>query len=705
MTIPRTLVAAVAAAAALALPVVGASARPTHAQPRVVNGRDVDASAFAARWSAIAAVTSTTSWGSTLCGGVVLDARTVVTAAHCTFNPNGTPISPGSVRVYVGRRVASSTEGDQVGVSTITRHPSFSRLTMRNDIAVLRLSRAPSVVVGTLQPTSLADEAWWGAGRGHAVGDALVGPFIAGWGATDADASRFPDTLQEAALPIASDIACSSSTAPGQGSTYDPSTMLCAGATSTTRGNGIDACQGDSGGPLVVGNGAGDWRLVGLTSWGRDCGGTYYGVYTRVGRFVEWLEPLRWVPSEDPPVQTSPPKLVPDPEPVPQPVPGPDPDLDADADAGPGTTVQDHAAEPAGRRPAAPAATAIGPLVTSTNLRPTAPSRLHLRLVGQRAVPVLRWRASRDDGRVVRYRVREWRARAGRVIASTRAATVVLRRLGPGVHVLRVQAIDDRGLASRPSRAVHVVRKIGSSSRRRTIGLVVPWWHGPRAPNRSWSTMGALTSAPGCCCSAAGPTVAASPPAGGAAPVGTPPPPGTSAQTTRGGGAGTAASQAKQGVLMIGDSLTVGTKQYMPSKVGDAKVTIDATGGIPLKEGMRRYDAVKEKPRVVEMALFTNDTPDHVGELRSAIEKTVKDARARGGKVVWATIHGVKKWGSYDQVNAMIRDYAAKNPDVMGLVDWEKMVQQHPGYLAGDGIHGTAAGYKARAAAFTDAAR
>jgi hypothetical protein len=172
-----------------------------------------------------------------------------------------------------------------------------------------------------------------------------------------------------------------------------------------------------------------------------------------------------------------------------------------------------------------------------------------------------------------------------------------------------------------------------------------------------------------------------------------------------GGGGSSAKSNARKGVLMIGDSLSVGTKPFFTEKLAGQPVQVDATGGIPLKEGMRRYNATKDKPRVVEMALFTNNTPDQIGELRSAIEQTIKDARERGGKVVWATIHGVKKWGSYDAVNDMIRQYAAKNPDVMGLVDWEKMVQQHPGYLAGDGIHGTTEGYKARAQAFADAAK
>jgi len=164
-------------------------------------------------------------------------------------------------------------------------------------------------------------------------------------------------------------------------------------------------------------------------------------------------------------------------------------------------------------------------------------------------------------------------------------------------------------------------------------------------------------------------------------------------------------SNARQGVLMIGDSLSVGTKQYFTSKLAGQPVTVDATSGISLAEGMRRYDAVKDKPRVVEMGLFTNNAPGDIEQLRKALDRTVADARARGGKVVWATIHGAAKWGSYDKVNAMIRDYAARNPDAMGLVDWEQMVSRNPSYLAGDQLHGTAAGYQARAQAFADAAK
>lgn len=164
----------------------------------------------------------------------------------------------------------------------------------------------------------------------------------------------------------------------------------------------------------------------------------------------------------------------------------------------------------------------------------------------------------------------------------------------------------------------------------------------------------------------------------------------------------TAPGSAAPGILVIGDSLSVGTQQYLNEGLAGQPVEINATGGIALAEGMRRYDATPVKPRVVEMALFTNNAPGDIEQLRSAVDKTVADARQRGGKVVWATI---VRPGGYEAANQLLKDAAAKNPDVMGLVDWEAMIQANPSYLAGDQVHGTPDGYRARAQAFADAGR
>jgi len=172
-----------------------------------------------------------------------------------------------------------------------------------------------------------------------------------------------------------------------------------------------------------------------------------------------------------------------------------------------------------------------------------------------------------------------------------------------------------------------------------------------------------------------------------------------------------ATSSAREGVLLIGDSLTVGVRDMgdMQPKLGNVPLTIDAKGGISLKEGMRRYDAHKaagELPRVVEIGLFTNNSPNQINELKTAIEKTVADARARGGRVVWATIVRPNSGGkSYDEVNQLIRSMAQNNSDVMGLVDWQAMVAAKPGLVGSDHVHSGKSGYQVRAQAYADAAR
>ncbi len=167
-----------------------------------------------------------------------------------------------------------------------------------------------------------------------------------------------------------------------------------------------------------------------------------------------------------------------------------------------------------------------------------------------------------------------------------------------------------------------------------------------------------------------------------------------------------ATSNARPGVLMIGDSLSVGTKQYFNDGLAGQPTEVNATGGISLQEGMRRYDATPNKPRVVAMGLFTNNDPGQTQVLRESIQKTIDDARARGGRVIWSTIVRPAVGGkTYDEANRIIRDLASQNSDVMGLVDWDAMIKANPSYLAGDKIHATAEGYKARAQAYADAAR
>jgi len=65
--------------------------------------------------------------------------------------------------------------------------------------------------------------------------------------------------------------------------------MVCAGNIEGGRGT----CTGDSGGPLACVDGSlKDWKLYGVTSWGKlPCGGPDSPtVFTCVSAFVEWIK-------------------------------------------------------------------------------------------------------------------------------------------------------------------------------------------------------------------------------------------------------------------------------------------------------------------------------------------------------------------------------------------------------------------------------
>ncbi|CAH2234538.1 jg1678 [Pararge aegeria aegeria] len=67
--------------------------------------------------------------------------------------------------------------------------------------------------------------------------------------------------------------------------------QICAGDPMGLR----DTCQGDSGGPLQgLTSNDGHYRLVAVTSFGRGCGSPVPGVYTRVSRYLDWIEKVVW---------------------------------------------------------------------------------------------------------------------------------------------------------------------------------------------------------------------------------------------------------------------------------------------------------------------------------------------------------------------------------------------------------------------------
>ncbi|MGW0820337.1 S1 family serine peptidase [Streptomyces sp. NPDC002845] len=246
-----TVVAAAATAAAAAAALLGAPSAVAAPQP-IVGGSTTTASAY----PYVMQITNASQ--SQFCGGTLVAANKVVTAAHCMVGR-----STGNTRVVGGRTFRNGTNGTVSQVSRIWIHPSYNSSTMSSDVAVLTLS--------TSMPYTTAPYVTASQTGVYAAGTTAR---ILGWGTTSSGGSS-SNQLRTATVPIVSDASCGSSRS--YGSEYIASSMVCAGYTS----GGVDTCQGDSGGPLMV-NGV----LAGITSWGYGCADARYpGVYTRLTTF------------------------------------------------------------------------------------------------------------------------------------------------------------------------------------------------------------------------------------------------------------------------------------------------------------------------------------------------------------------------------------------------------------------------------------
>jgi secreted trypsin-like serine protease len=273
-----------------------AAARAQSVEPRIIGGTTASISQFPWQVALVYDSRFAAQLGNPhnreLCGGSVITASIVITAAHCAYDtdpdcgPNalqGKPavctilIDPGGdgtkkldandVNVVLGQTTLSTATESEVlpQAGAVSYQANFNINTFRNDVGyvVLQSPTAQSAI-----DIAGSDEAsLWDAGSFED---------ISGWGSTS-ETSGTVDTLRAGSVPVVDDATCGSST--DYGNDFDPATMVCAGYVN----GGVDTCYGDSGGPLEAPLEGGGYRLVGLTGWGEGCAEPNKpGVYTRV---------------------------------------------------------------------------------------------------------------------------------------------------------------------------------------------------------------------------------------------------------------------------------------------------------------------------------------------------------------------------------------------------------------------------------------
>ncbi len=253
--------------------------------PTIIGGEDAPTGAWPWMVALVYADNSNVEQGQ-FCGGSLIQADWVLTAAHCTYDMGGRPRTAAEIDIVIGRHRLNGRDGTRVHIQQIIRHAGYTGNSFDNDLALLQLvTPVNDLPIALLTPDRRALES-------HGQPATVIG-----WGVTEQGSAS--DLLRQVTVPLVDLRTCRQSYGIFNEKVSD--NMICAGSKS----GGIDSCQGDSGGPLMVfDERAAQWMQVGIVSWGDGCAEpNYYGVYTRVSNYAAWIHtyiPILTIPTVTP---------------------------------------------------------------------------------------------------------------------------------------------------------------------------------------------------------------------------------------------------------------------------------------------------------------------------------------------------------------------------------------------------------------------
>ncbi|XP_071134667.1 trypsin alpha-like [Mytilus edulis] len=198
-----------------------------------------------------------------ICGGAIVNADWIVTAAHCVDSSR-----PQDYRIRAGSS-AHASGGTTRSIELIVSHENYNSGsgTFPNDIALMKMSSSLSLT-GSISAITLATGS----------PDEFAGQTceITGWGRT-CGTCGLPSNLQSLSMQVLRNSECRN---------YWTGNNIIDGHICIFQGSGYGACNGDSGGPMVCSG-----QLAGVTSWGASgCPGTRPSVYTRIGVYKSWMD-------------------------------------------------------------------------------------------------------------------------------------------------------------------------------------------------------------------------------------------------------------------------------------------------------------------------------------------------------------------------------------------------------------------------------
>lgn len=210
------------------------------------------------------------------CGGSLVSAQSIISAAHC-FQPFSLNRGIFATAAQHNWRVESPEEQTRV-VARAFNHPDYSTSAAPFDISVVQVDQ-PFVLNNLVQPIALPPRDFIHSGNVRAFG----------WGVWNIPTHEVPDILQTTTKDIIPHESCRellNAIFPGQNPLH--STCMCTGPLDGSSG----ICNADSGGPIVQTNPSnGVLELVGVVAWGSNpCDVVNFpSVFARVSGFLNFV--------------------------------------------------------------------------------------------------------------------------------------------------------------------------------------------------------------------------------------------------------------------------------------------------------------------------------------------------------------------------------------------------------------------------------
>ncbi|XP_053204100.1 LOW QUALITY PROTEIN: phenoloxidase-activating factor 2-like [Panonychus citri] len=212
------------------------------------------------------------------CGGTLIDDYFIITVAHCVkdFINN-----PRLLKVRLGEwDTANENEfypHEDYDVEKIIIHPEFRGNNLWNDIALIRLNRRVQFKPN-IDSICLPE-----IGETHEYQECVT----TGWGKTAYKGGSYSSILKEISVQVVPRENCQQALRQTRlGLRFKlHHGFICAGGEESR-----DSCKGDGGGPLVCYRQDGTYSLVGLVSWGIECGQKGVpGVYVDITKYLDWI--------------------------------------------------------------------------------------------------------------------------------------------------------------------------------------------------------------------------------------------------------------------------------------------------------------------------------------------------------------------------------------------------------------------------------